>query len=131
MPPSSPSSKVGGRELAVGWSAVVGAALAVTAWAACCVLPMALSAAGLSLVGTGFVAGQRGWLTAGAAVVMGAGWWMVWLRRRSCARDASCQPPSRLMISLLSVATALVVAALVWAPLIEPRFLALLRAARG
>lgn len=131
MTPSSPSSKVSDRELVVGWSAVVGAALAVTAWAACCVLPMALSVAGLGLLGTGFIAGQRGWLTAGAAVLVAAGWWTIWRRRRSCARDASCQPQARLMVGLLSVATTLIVAALIWAPLIEPGFLALLRAARG
>ena len=61
------------RETLLGWSALGGSALAVLAWAACCVLPIALSLAGLSLAGTSLVAGQRQWITLGAAVLLAAG----------------------------------------------------------
>ena len=119
-----------GRDIIIGWSALGAAALAVFAWSACCVLPIALSIAGLSLAGTAVIAGQRTWLTLATLVVLGAGWWMVWRRRRACAADAACAPPSRLMIGLLSAATALTLAALAWGPFIEPWALALLRSAR-
>lgn len=117
-------------ERVLGWSALGGAAAAVFAWAACCVLPMGLSVAGLSLAGTAMVAGQRTWLTLGAAVLLTAGWWSVWRRRRTCAVDATCAPPSRLAISLLVVATTLIALALIWQPLIEPWALMLLRSLR-
>ncbi len=120
-----------GRDVVVAWSALGASALAVFAWAACCVLPMALGLAGLSLAGTAIIAGQRAWLTLATLVTLGAGWWMVWRRCRACAADATCAPPSRLMIGLLSVATVLTLAALAWAPIIEPWALALLRSARG
>jgi len=120
-----------GRDLLLGWTALGAAALAVLAWAACCVLPMALSIAGLSLAGTAVIAGQRTWLTFATAIVLAAGWWMAWRRWRAHALDAARAPPSRLMIALLSVATAVAPTALAWGPLIEPRLLGLLRAARG
>lgn len=120
-----------GREILLGWSALGASALAVLAWAACCVLPMALGVAGLSLAGTAIIAGQRTWLTAATLVVLGAGWWRVWRRRRACAADATCALPSRLMIALLSTSTVLALAALAWGPLIEPWALSLLRGARG
>lgn len=119
-----------GREAALGWSALGAAALAVFAWAACCVLPMALSIAGLSLAGTALIAGQRAWLTLATVVLLGAGWWSVWRRRRACETDTTCAPPSRLIVGLLSVATLLTGLALLWGPLIEPNLLALLRMTR-
>jgi mercuric ion transport protein len=120
-----------GREIILGWSALGAAALAVFAWAACCVLPMALGVAGLSLAGTAMIAGQRTWLTLGTLVVLAAGWWMIWRRRRAGGAYTTCAPPSRLMIGLLSVATMLTLAALAWGPFIEPWALSLLRSARG
>src|SRR5580693_4334818 len=97
----------GARDTILGWSALGAAALAVFAWSACCVLPVALSIAGHSLAGTAVIAGQRTWLTVATMAVLGAGWWMVWRRRGACAADAACAPPSRLMIGLLSAATVL------------------------
>ena len=120
-----------GRDVALAWSALAAGALAVFAWSACCVLPIALSIAGLSLAGTAVIAGQRTWLTLVTMAVLGAGWWMAWRRRRACAADAACAPPSRLMIGVLSAATILALAALAWEPLIEPWALSLLRSARG
>ena len=119
-----------GREFILGWSALGAAALAVFAWAACCVLPMALGVAGLSLAGTAVIAGQRTWLTLATLVVLAAGWWMAWHRRRACVTDASCAPPSRLMIGLLLAATILALVALCWGPFIEPWALALVRNVR-
>jgi mercuric ion transport protein len=114
----------------MGWSAVTAAALAVFAWSACCVLPIGLSMLGLSLAGTALVAEQRTWLTLGAALVLGAGWCSVWHRRALCEGDASCTPPSMLSIGLLAAATVLLVLALTWQPLIEPRALSVLRTLR-
>ncbi|MDP3747361.1 MAG: MFS transporter permease [Phenylobacterium sp.] len=128
---SEPHRRSDGRDTVVGWSALGAAALAVFAWAACCVLPMALSVAGLSLAGTAVFAGQRTWLTVATVIVLSAGWWMVWRRRRACVLDATCAPPSGLMVGLLSAATVLTGLALIWQPLIEPYFLMLLRTARG
>jgi mercuric ion transport protein len=107
--------------------ALASAGVAVFAWAACCVLPLALSIAGLSLAGTAVIAGQRNWLTAGAVILLIAGWWAVWRRRQACDSDASCAPPSRLTIDLLTAASILMLVAFVWGPMIEPWTLSLLR----
>ena len=129
LPESHP--RIAGRDIVVAWSAFSVAALAVFAWAACCVLPLALSIAGLSLAGAAVIAGQRTWLTLATVIVLGAGWWMVWRRRKACRLDAACPAPSRLMTGLLSAATILNGLALAWRPLIEPPLLSLLRTARG
>ncbi|WP_241693663.1 MFS transporter permease [Caulobacter sp. SSI4214] len=113
------------------WAALAAAAGAVFAWAACCILPMSLALAGLGLGGLGWIAGQRAWLTILALGVVCAGWIVTWRRTRACRIDSACAVPSRLGISLLAVATALVAAALLWQPIIEPWALALIRNARG
>ncbi|WP_421934352.1 MFS transporter permease [Phenylobacterium sp.] len=123
--------ELGKADLVLGWSAVATASAAVFAWTACCVLPIALSVAGLSLAGTAWIAGQRSWLTIATVLVLGAGWWTVWRRRRACDADSNCRPPSPMTLGLLSAATLLALAALVWRPLIEPWLLSLLRAVRG
>ncbi|WP_346427315.1 MFS transporter permease [Caulobacter sp. 17J65-9] len=107
------------------------ATLAVLAWAACCVLPIALSLAGISIAGTALIAGQRTWLTLLALPVLAAGWWMVWRRRRACRADRSCPAPSRLSINLLVAASVLTLLALVWEPMIEPFLISVLNGARG
>ena len=111
-----------------GWSwAAVGASVsAVVAWAACCVLPMSLAAAGMTLAGTAFFAQQRGWLTVVAAVMLAAGWVMLWLRSRRCKLDGGCKPPSRLNVALLIVASTFLILAVVWQPLIEPSLLSII-----
>lgn len=128
---SRPHHRSDSRDTLVGWSALGAAALTVIAWAACCVLPLALSMAGISLAWTAAVAGQRTWLTVATVIVLSAGWWMAWRQRRVCALDATCAPSSGLMIGLLTAATVLAGLALIWRPLIEPHFLMLLRTARG
>jgi mercuric ion transport protein len=127
---AQPRSRSSSREILLGWSALGASALAVLAWAACWMLPMALGVAGLSLAGTTIIAGQRTWLTLATVVVL-AGWWSVWRRHRVCAADATCAPPSRLMIGLLSAATILALAALAWGSLLEPWALMLLRGVSG
>src|SRR5579859_704348 len=91
-----------GRDIALGWSALGAAALAVFAWAACCVLPLALSIAGMSLAGTAIIAGQRVWITLATVMVLAAGWALIWRRGQACAADAGCPRPSKLVIGLLS-----------------------------
>ncbi|MBA4793350.1 MAG: MFS transporter permease [Phenylobacterium sp.] len=119
------------KDAALSWSAVCAACLAVFAWAACCVLPMALAAAGLGLTGAAFVAGQRLWLTIGAALVLGAGWWRIGRRARACKIAGGCAPPSQLSVILLSLATALLVLAILWQPFVEPKALMILRTLRA
>ncbi|WP_291832871.1 MFS transporter permease [Brevundimonas sp.] len=107
-------------EVAVSASAAIGGVAAVFAWAACCVLPLALSVAGVSFAGAAVIAGARNWLTLVAAVILVAGWLLHWRRLRMCRKDAACRRPSRLAFWLLVVATALVVLSLAWQPYIEP-----------
>lgn len=114
----------------LGWSAIGAAALAVFAWSACCVLPIGLSLIGLSLAGTALFAEQRTWLTVVAVIILAAGWRSMWRRRILCPTDASCAPPLRLLLALLSAATALTILALAWRPLIEPWALSLMRTLR-
>lgn len=118
------------RETWLSWSAVVTAALSVFAWAACCVLPMTLSVAGLSLAGTGLIAGQRTWMTGLAVLLLAGGWFLVIRKAGRCRVDTRCAPPSRLSMWLLSVASILTIAALLWEPIIEPIWLAQLRSLR-
>lgn len=117
-------------ETALSWAAVVAAAGAVFAWAACCVLPMSLALAGLGLGGLSWIAGQRTWITLAALGVIGVGWVVTWRRARMCRVDNACAAPSRLGIALLGAATLLVILALIWQPLVEPLALALIRSAR-
>ena len=115
---------------AAGWSAVTAAALAIFAWASCCALPLALSLAGLGMTGTVWIAGQRGWLTLAAILVLAAGWLVIWRDRRACARDGACRTDSRLPIRLMTIATLLLIVALTWSRIFEPALLSLLRVAR-
>lgn len=125
-----PHSRTRVSEIALAGLALGSASLAVTAWAACCVLPIALSIVGVTLAGTALLAEQRDWLTLATLLVLGAGWSSVWRRRRACARDSACARPSRLMIGLLSAASALTLATLVWQPIIEPWALSLARSVK-
>lgn len=106
--------------LAAGAVAAVGGLASVFAWAACCVLPLALSVAGLSFAGAAVFAGARHGITLVAIAIL-AGAWLLHLRRlRTCRRDAACPRPSRLTVWLLVAATVLVGVSLVWQPFIEP-----------
>ncbi|QTC92141.1 MFS transporter permease [Brevundimonas goettingensis] len=107
-------------EVAVSASAAIGGVAAVFAWAACCVLPLALSVAGVSFAGAAVIAGARNWLTLVAAVILVAGWLLHWRRLRMCRKDAACRRPSRLAFWLLVIASLLIVLSLAWQPYIEP-----------
>ena len=135
MDAASDRARVAGRggrgDAALGWTAIAASAGAVFAWAACCVLPMALALAGTGMAATATLASQRSWLTLVAALVLGAGWTLTWRRARACRRDRLCPPPSRLNLALLSGASVLLLAAVVWPSLIEPRLLHMILAARG
>ena len=119
------------KETWVGWSAIATAALAVFAWASCCVLPIALSIAGLSLAGTGFIAGQRTWITLLALLLVGGGWVLVVRKARRCRVDAQCSAPTRASVWLLAAATILIMLSLIWTPMIEPVALHALARFRG
>lgn len=108
------------------WAAVGASVSAVVASAACCVLPMSLAAAGMTLAGTAFFAQQRAWLTVVAAVVLLAGWVMLWRRSQRCKRDSGCKPGSRLNVILMTVASIFLFFAIVWQPLIEPQLLSII-----
>ena len=107
-------------EVAVSASAAIGGVAAVFAWAACCVLPLALSVAGVSFAGAAVIAGARNWLTLVAAVILVAGWLLHWRRLRMCRKDAACRRPSRLAFWLLVIASLLIVLSMAWQPYIEP-----------
>ena len=107
-------------EVAVSASAAVGGLASVLAWAACCVLPLALSVAGVSFAGAALIAGARNWLTLVAGVLLAAGWLLHWRRRRMCRQDAACARPSPLVFWLLALASVLMVLSLAWEPIIEP-----------
>ncbi len=107
-------------EVAVSASAAIGGVAAVFAWAACCVLPLALSVAGVSFAGAAVIAGARNWLTLVAAAILVAGWLLHWRRLRMCRKDAACRRPSRLAFWLLVIASLLIVLSLAWQPYIEP-----------
>jgi mercuric ion transport protein len=122
------SAAGGKRDALIGWAAIATSTGAVFAWAACCVLPMALALAGVGFGATA-VAAQRSWLTIIAALVLAGGWWLVWRRSRACRADGTCKPPSRLNLVLLGVASLLLVIALAWPQLVEPTLLRLIRTA--
>lgn len=107
-------------EVAVSASAAVGGLASVSAWAACCVLPLALSVAGLSFAGASVLAGARNWLTLVAGLVLTAGWLLHWRRRAMCRRDAACARPSPLAFWMLAAASVLVALSLAWESVIEP-----------
>ncbi|MBG7616678.1 MFS transporter permease [Brevundimonas sp. BAL450] len=117
-------------EIAVGASAAIAGAASVLAWAACCVLPLALSVVGLSFAGAAMLAGLRHTLTPIALLIVAVGWLLHFWRLRRCRTDASCDRPSRLSFWVLVVATALVATAFVWEPLIEPFLMLRLAALR-
>lgn len=107
-------------EVAVSASAAIGGVASVFAWAACCVLPLALSVAGVSFAGAAVIAGARNWLTLLAAVILAAGWLLHWRRLRMCRKDAACRRPSRFAFWLLVIASLMIVLSLAWQPYIEP-----------
>ena len=102
---------------ALGTVASIGALFSA---AACCVVPLALAAIGVSSAGLASVVPFHWPLTIAAVVVVAIGWFFYLRRRQACARDASCTapPPARSTFILLSLATLFVTISVCW-PLIE------------
>lgn len=100
---------------------------AVTAAAACCVLPLALAALGVgaSLAGAfAALAGIRIPLLAIAAAVLAVAWVMWWRGRRTCEAAENCRLPApNRALPVLLIATALVAAAGIF-PMLEPALMA-------
>ncbi|WP_313576625.1 MFS transporter permease [Brevundimonas sp.] len=118
----NPSSRL---DVAVGATAAAGGLASMFAWAACCVLPLALSVAGVSAAGLAFAntaafAEARQWLTLAAALIVIAGWFMHWRRQLMCRRGAACRRPAPLAFWLLFAATVMVGLSLIWQPYIDP-----------
>jgi len=96
------------------WSAggaVVGAALA----SACCWLPLLLIGVGASAAGvSGFFEAYRAYFLGGTALLLGAGFYFVYVRKPKCAPGEACEVPNQKLVRLnkimLWVATVFVVA---------------------
>lgn len=84
--------------------------------AACCVLPLALGAAGLGAGGLAAFVPFHWPLTIVAIVAVAAAWLLYARKRRACARDASCAeaPRSRAMFAMLCLSTGFVTLSLLW-----------------
>jgi len=114
--------------------AAVGAAGGLTALlsaAACCVLPLALAAAGLGSGGLAMLVPYHWPLTAGAGVAIAAGWAVQAGKWRACrtATDCACSPSMRWTPAMLWLATTLVILSALWPYYVEPRLLGLLAGA--
>lgn len=101
---------------------------AVTAAAACCVLPLALASVGVGaslMAGFVVLAGIRTPLLMVSAAVLIAAWAFWWHKRKAvCGPDKACAVPGRKprSLALLIAATVLVVLASIWSTL-EPTLL--------
>lgn len=104
-------------------AAAITASTAALACAVCCVLPLALPAATLAMVGgtLALFAGAYRWLAPLAVLAVVAAW--IWVAHQS---RASGKRPARSTLTIMAVATAMMVLALLW-PRIEPVLIALLR----
>lgn len=110
-----------GRE---GGVAAVGTAASFTALfsaAACCVLPLVLAAVGLGAGGLAAFVPYHWPLTIAAGVAILVGWALYALKRRSCARDATCTaaPPTRTSFIMLCIATLFIALSALWPTYLE------------
>jgi mercuric ion transport protein len=90
----------------------------VTAAVSCCVLPLALAGVGVGASGLASLGPLYHPLSAIALVAVIAGWYLHLKRRRLCATDVNCPPPSTSTFVLLIAASAFVALSAVW-PFIE------------
>lgn len=117
----------GGTETGV---AAVGTAASLTALfsaAACCVLPLALGAAGLGAGGLAVFVPYHWPLTIAALVLVAVGWVLYVRKRRACAADATCAAPApnSATFVMLSVATAIIAVSALWSFIEQPLMRAL------
>jgi len=121
QPPAVSTSWLAG----IGATAGLGGVIA----SSCCVIPMALAglgAGGVAFSGLEFLAAWRIYFIAGAALALALGWAM-FFRQRAIACACAGAMPARRVATLLSIGTAFVALSYVWAPLIEPMLLRLVR----
>lgn len=120
---------------ATGWFAGIGTAVGLGALAAssCCALPLALASVGVTgaaLGGLELLAGLRPFLLGGAALAIAVGWFLFFRRRAvACDNDGVCVAPGspKHTAAFLALGTALVGAAAIWQPYVEPILLQLMR----
>jgi len=92
-----------------GITGLVGALLAAT----CCILPLALTLAGLAGAGLMMSMMRYEWITMPLGILgLGGGWWLYFRQRRRCATQACRFVGRRLNQVLLSLATIVVIVAL-------------------
>lgn len=110
-----PATAAGGRQRNVGLWSAGGAVVAAALSSACCWLPLALIAMGASAAGVGgFFEAYRAYFLGGTVVLLGAGFYFVYLRKPKCAPGEACEAPNPKLVRLnkimLWTATAFVVA---------------------
>lgn len=124
-PMHEPTSKSGDQSVAaLGGVISFGAVLSA---AACCVLPLALGAAGLGVGGLAAIVPFHWPLTIAAIIAVAAGWLFYARRRRACAADKECSVtrPNRATFATLCLATIFVTVSALWS-LIEAPLMRLL-----
>jgi mercuric ion transport protein len=110
--PGEQTVKVSDRALAaVGATSGFGGLFAA---AACCVLPLALASVGVGASGLAALSPLHAPLSVLALVAVAAGWYLYVRRRRACAADATCVPPSRSTPIMLTFATVFVILSGIW-----------------
>jgi len=112
-----------------GWLAGSGAAAALAGLLAssCCALPILMVSLGLGSMAGALVPMLAAWrlpMLGLAALLLAAGWWSYWRRRRACPSEQGCKPSSARWLPLgLAAASAVVLLALLWQTWIEPHAL--------
>jgi len=120
-------ARTGGAERGVAAVGTVASLTALFSAAACCVLPLALAAVGISAGGLASVVPYRWPLTIVALIAVAAGWALYFRKRRICNADTNCavSPPSNATLAMLSVATAVVAISALWNFIEQPLMRAL------
>lgn len=104
-----------GADREVAAIGTVAGAGALFSAAACCVLPLALSAGGISAGGLAALVPFHWPMTIAAAVAVAVGWLLHIRRRQACSVDPSCgAAPARATLVMLSFATAFVALSAMW-----------------
>ncbi|MEQ9324587.1 MAG: mercuric transporter MerT family protein [Polyangiaceae bacterium] len=92
--PPAPDTSEDRPARAGGW-ATIGAVLAAVLSSACCWLPLSLIALGISAGGIGaFFEAYRSVFLAVTAVLLGAGFYFVYVRKPACGPDEACAAPN-------------------------------------
>lgn len=123
-----PISRLGQRpERGVTAAGAIASFTALFSAAACCVLPLAFAALGLSTSGLATFVPYHWPLTMGAALAVGTGWLFYWRKRRACAAGPSCAVvPGRRTLLILSLATVFVGLSAIWKVALEQPLMRLL-----